>query len=82
MYAHLRSCEEILKHAGELIHASKAITFFPHNHPSTSNSLFTTNGFVQRLNHKSSKDELLISKMFEGILSFERKYNKQWEEKN
>jgi hypothetical protein len=71
VYAHLRSFEEILKQAGGHTHASKTIAFFTHNHSNTSSSQFTTDGFVQRLDHESSQDALLLSKMFQGMLSFE-----------
>jgi hypothetical protein len=33
---------------------------------------------MQRLDHRSSKDVLLLSKKFQDMLSFERKYNKEW----
>jgi hypothetical protein len=56
IYAHLKSFEKTLKLIGESMHASKAITFFTHNHPSTFKSQFTlTYSSVQRLHHKSSK---------------------------
>jgi gag-polypeptide of LTR copia-type len=88
MYAHLRSFKETLKQAGEPVHESKAIAcstqnIKPHNHSSTSNSQFTTSdSFIQKLDHESSKDAFLLSKMFQGMLSFEWKYKKEREEDN
>jgi hypothetical protein len=64
IYAHLMSFEEILKQTGELTHTFKAIAFSTHNHPNTSSSQFTTDRFVQRRDHESSKDALLLSKIF------------------
>jgi hypothetical protein len=37
---------------------------------------------VQRIDHESSKDALLLSKMIQDMLSFERKYNKELAEEN
>jgi hypothetical protein len=37
---------------------------------------------MQRLDYESSKDTLLLFKMFQGMLIFERKYNKEWGEEN
>jgi hypothetical protein len=85
VYVHLRSFEETLKQTGEPIYESKAIVFpaqnvKSHNHSSTFTSQFTTSDpFVHKLIHESSKDALLLSKMFQRMLSFERKYNKEWE---
>jgi hypothetical protein len=82
IYAHLRRFEKTLKQTNEPTHASKAIIFLTHKYMSTSNSQFTINDFVQRLDHEASKDALLLSKMFQDMLSFERKYNKEREKEN
>jgi hypothetical protein len=46
------------------------------------NSQFITDSFVQRLDHESSKDALLLSKTFQDMMNFKLKYNKEHEEKN
>jgi Zn-finger protein len=46
-----------------------------HFHPSTSRE-----NFIQSLDHEVSKDAILLSKMFQGILNFEKKFNKEREE--
>jgi hypothetical protein len=82
VYAYLRSFEKTLKQAGEPGHPSKIVTFSVHNHQNTSTSQFTTDEFMQKLDHESSKDALLLSKILLGMLRFEQKYNKEREEEN
>lgn len=86
LYAHFRSFEEKLIQSGELKHESKSKTMaFPaqnRNHPSSSNNRLSNDQFINKIDHESSKNALLLSKMFQGMLDFERKYNKEREEKN
>ena len=48
-----------------------------HYNPSSSQS--NRDNFVQRLEHEVFKDAQLLSKMLQGMLEFEKKYNKERE---
>ena len=91
LYAHFRSFEEKLRQSGELRPTkSKTVAFpaqnrnFPSssNIPNSSNTRLSNDQFINKIDHESSKDALLLSKMFQGMLDFERKYNKDREEKS
>jgi flagellar biosynthesis chaperone FliJ len=79
LYTHLRCFEEKLKQMGDYHIEPKQVVFpaqsnAKHFHPSTSHE-----NFIQSLDHKVSKDAMLISKMFQGMLNFEKKFNKKRE---
>ena len=86
LYAHFRSFEEKLRQSGDLKQTSKSKTVaFPaqnHNLPSSSNTRSSNDQFINKIHHESSKDALLLSKMFQELLDFERKYNMEREEKS
>jgi hypothetical protein len=48
----------------------KAMSSF--SHPSTSRE-----NFIQSLDHEVSKDVILLLKMFQGMVNFEKKFNKK-----
>ena len=86
LYAHFRSFEEKLRQSGDLKQTSKSKTVaFPaqnRNLSSSSNTRLSNDQFINKIDHETSKDAFLLSKMFQGMLDFERKYNKNREEKN
>ena len=83
LYTQLRCFEEKLKQTGEQKSEPKALALPAHNiknfNPSSSQS--NRKNFIQRIDHEVSKDALLLSKMFQGMLEFEKKYNKEREER-
>ena len=81
VYTHLRCFEEKLKQAGEFKSEYKTIALPTHNvkHYNPSSSQSNRENFVQRLEHEVSKGALLLSKMIQGMLDFEKKYNKERE---
>ena len=83
LYTQLRCFEEKLKQAGEQKSEPKALALPAHNikHFNPSSSQPNRETLIQRLDHEVSKDALLLSKMFQGMLDFEKKYNKEREER-
>jgi hypothetical protein len=80
LYTYLRCFEEKLKQAGDYHVEPKQVVFstqsnVKHFHPSTS-----CENFIQSLDHEVFKDVKLLSKIFQGMLNFEKKFNKEREE--
>jgi len=86
LYAHLRSFEEKLRQSGNPKQSSKFKTVaFPaqnQNSSSSSNARLSNDQFINKIDHDTSKNTLLLSKMFQDMLDLERNYNKEREEKN
>jgi hypothetical protein len=85
LYIHIRYFEEKLKQVSDYNNESKIIVFatqtnIKHFNPLTSRP--SNENFIQHLNHETSKDVMLLSKIFHEILLFERKYNKEREERD
>ena len=83
VFTHLRCFEEKLRQADELEIRSKNVALAAHNikHYNPSTATFNRDIFIQRLDHEVSKNPLLISEALQGMLLFERRYNKRREEK-
>jgi len=86
LYAHLRSFEEKLRQSGNPKQSSKFKTVaFPaqnQNSSSSSKARLSNDQFINKIDHDTSKNTLLLSKMFQDMLDLERNYNKEREEKN
>jgi gag-polypeptide of LTR copia-type len=79
LYTHLRCFEEKLKQARDYHVEPKQVAFpaqsnVKHFHPSTSRK-----NFIQSLDHEVLKDAILLSNIFQGMLNFEKKFNKKKE---
>jgi hypothetical protein len=80
LYTHLCCFEEKLKQVSDYHIKPKQVAFSAQSNVKYFNlSIFYYN-FIQTLDHEVSKDATLLSKMFNDMLTFEKKINKEKEE--
>ena len=84
VFTHLKCFEEKLQQAYEIELRSKNLALPAHNikHYNPSTSTPNRDTFIQRLDHEVSKNPFLLSDVVNGMFQFERRYNKEREEKN
>jgi hypothetical protein len=80
LYIHLRCFEEKLKQVGDYHVESKKVAFFAQSNINHFHPLILYKNFIQSLDHEVFKDAMFLSKMFQSMLNFERKFNKEREE--
>jgi flagellar biosynthesis chaperone FliJ len=76
LYTHLRCFEEKLKQAENYHIEPKQVVFSAQSNVKYFHPLTSRENFIQSLDHEVSKDAMLLSKMFQGMLNFEKKFNK------
>jgi hypothetical protein len=85
LHTHLKFFEEKIKQADDYTQEPKTIVSpaqlnVKHYNPPTFRS--SNNNFIQNINHETSKDIMILSKMFHDMLMFKSKFNKEREKRD